>query len=228
MISVGHRQIPQQFPSKKFYSQWGQDFIVCEAFKYARNRTFLDIGASSGKEGSNSYYLEKFLGWKGICIEPIPSQYVKLRLARDCLCFQSCAYDEEKIVNFTITEGFDELSGITDSYNPQHLQRIEAERKAHTETTNTSISVMAHRTQWYIDAANFRIIDFLSIDTEGSEFNVIKGIDFSKVHINMIMFEDNYREESLPIVDYLEQQGFALIARIGGDLLMINSVQKNE
>lgn len=108
-----------------YYSQWSQDYWVdLLFFKGRRNGIFVDVGAAGGFDINNTYYFEKHLEWKGICIEPIPKQYNNLRSTRKCLCYNACCYDKPQIVDFTYTEGLDVLSGITDQYDNRHLQRI--------------------------------------------------------------------------------------------------------
>lgn len=81
---------------------------------------------------------------------------------------------------------------------------------------------MAIPLQWVLDASAYTTVDFLSIDVEGGEFSVIKGVDFEKTHINVICFEDNYHDVSVPIMEYLCDKGFLIVGRIGGDILMVN------
>lgn len=216
--------VPQVFEGCRLFSQWSQDYYVNKLFfNDNKNGIFVDVGAASGTNGSNSYFFEKNLGWNGVCIEPIPSSYSILRKERKCLCFNSCAYDRFDVVDFTITNGFVELSGISDEYNDKHLQRIECERNNHKGQVNEKIKVLTAPLQWYIDSAGYKIIDLLSIDTEGSEFSVIKGIDFEKTHINVICFEDNYIEKSIPILEYLLSKNFTLVMRLGGDFILTNN-----
>jgi hypothetical protein len=56
------------------YSQIGQDLEVLRKYKNKYNGYFVDIGASDGIIYSNTYLLEKRYGWKGICVEPLPSK----------------------------------------------------------------------------------------------------------------------------------------------------------
>lgn len=57
------------------YSQLNQDINVLKFYKNAKNKYFVDIGASDGIELSNTYLLEKEYNWKGICVEPIPYRF---------------------------------------------------------------------------------------------------------------------------------------------------------
>ena len=68
---------------------------------------------------------------------------------------------------------------------------------------------------------NVSHINYLSIDVEGAEFEVIKSINFDKVFIDIIGFENNYNDTSIPIVKYLEQNNYIVIT-ISSDIFMIN------
>ena len=116
----------------KYYSQYKQDqFLNENFFKNKRNGIFVDIGAYDGIELSNSYFFEKHLEWKGLCVEPIPSVFNKLIKNRNCFCEQVAAWKENDIKKFKIIEGYSEtLSGLIDSYEDEHKKRIDSEIKA--------------------------------------------------------------------------------------------------
>jgi len=66
----------------------------------------------------------------------------------------------------------------------------------------------------------------VSIDVEGAEFSVIKSIDFEKVFIDVIGFENNYNDSSLPIITYLQDNGFERINTRSIDIFMIHKNSK--
>ena len=66
-------------------------------------------------------------------------------------------------------------------------------------------------------------INYLSVDVEGAEFEVIKSINFEKVFIDVIDFENNYDDVSEPIINYLMVLGYKIIFR-GSDIIMINQL----
>ena len=69
--------------SKLHISESGQDFFVLDQLYYKQNGFFVDIGASDGITGSNTFVLEKFYKWNGICVDPNPSTLKSLCGARD-------------------------------------------------------------------------------------------------------------------------------------------------
>jgi hypothetical protein len=71
----------------KFYSQVGQDrFLLENFFRGRRNGVFLDIGAYDGETLSNTLFFEESMGWTGLCVEPLPSAFAKLKARRKAVC----------------------------------------------------------------------------------------------------------------------------------------------
>jgi FkbM family methyltransferase len=209
-------------PFAPYYSQCGQDkFLNEQIFKDKRNGFFVEIGAHDGIGYSNTYYFEK-LGWKGICIEPHPEVFNKLKLNRSCTCLQLCVSNVNGQVDFLKVNGhFDEireypemLSGIYQSYDPKHLLRVEKEIKAFGGSVE-HIKVESSTLRDIFKDHNVHYVDFLSIDTEGNEYDILTSIDFSKVTIKTIAVEVNFK--STKIYDFLTSRGYVLLKRIGGD-----------
>jgi hypothetical protein len=112
------------------------------------------------------------------------------------------------------------ISGIKDTYDARHWQRLNNESQYFGSTTEV-IKVNTKRLETICDEHNITHINYLSIDVEGAEFEVIKSINFDKVFIDVIGFENNYNDTSIPIVEFLENKNFVVINR-SLDILMIN------
>ena len=61
----------------------------------------------------------------------------------------------------------------------------------------------------------------MSVDVEGAEFAVIKSINFDKIFIDVISFENNYNDVTIPIIKYLEEKNYKVINTFT-DIMMIN------
>jgi hypothetical protein len=83
------------------------------------------------------------------------------------------------------------------------------------------IKVITKKLETIFDENNILHINYLSINVEGAEFEVIKFIDFDRVLIDVIGFEDNYKDVSIPIIEYLENKNFVVIHK-SSDIFMIN------
>jgi len=206
-----------------YNSQWQQDKILHEnIFKGKKDGIFVDVGAHDGKTGSNSYFFEN-LGWKGICIEPIHECFEKLCKTRNCICVQGCAYNKTGTIKFNRQHGYTEmLSGIIESYPEKHLTRINNEMKQMGDKSET-LYVDCYKLSYLLEKYGINHVDYLSIDTEGSELQVLQGIDFDKVNFEVIDFEVNYNEEIAPIQELLEQKGYSFYSKIGGDIIYLNN-----
>jgi FkbM family methyltransferase len=198
-----------------YNSQIGQDKFIDEFFEKKEGLTFLDIGAHDGVSISNTFFLEKERNWNGICIEAQPSEFEKLKSNRKCVCVNVAVSNYNGETDFIYVEGYaNMLSGISDNYNLSHKRRIENEVRAYGGSINT-IKVPVKTLQSILDEHNTHNIDFCSIDTEGSEFNIIKSIDFDKTEIKVFIIENNYGEKN--IGNFLIEKGYVLYKKIEWD-----------
>lgn len=161
------------------------------------------------------FFLEKERKWKGICVEAQPSEFQKLKSNRNCTCVNVAVSDYNGETDFIYVEGYaNMLSGISDDYNLSHMQRIRNEVSTYGGAINT-IKVPVRTLQSILDEHNTHKIDFCSIDTEGSEFNIIKSIDFDKTEIKVFIIENNYGEKT--IEEFLVEKGYYLYKKIEWD-----------
>lgn len=122
---------------------------------------------------------------------------------------------------FFCNVGYTEMiSGIKDNFDARHLQRLEHENARYGATTEI-IKVNTKKLETIFDENNVSHVNYLSIDVEGAEFEVIKSINFDKVFIDVIGFENNYTDVSIPIVRYLETKGF-VVFHASLDIFMIH------
>jgi FkbM family methyltransferase len=207
-----------------FYSQDNQDkYLEENVFKGYKNGFYIDVGAHDGISINNTLYFSKNNGWKGINVEPIKSVYDKLKSNRPNDININCAIcNSNGETEFICNEGYTEMiSGIKDTFDPRHLQRLNFENK-HMGGSTEIIKVNTKKIETICYENNISHVNYLSIDVEGAEFEVIKSINFDKVFIDVIGFENNYDNSSIPIVQYLEQHNFRIIHK-SLDIFMINN-----
>jgi len=198
-----------------YFSQYGQDKYVLEYFKNKKDGFFIDIGAYNGVTFSNTLRMEN-LGWKGICIEPNPYTFKKLCKTRKCAKYNVAldAADSDKEF-IKITGHCAVLSGIKEDYHPKHVERIQKELEeigGSMETIN--VKTMTFDTLM-ADFKDVSVIDYISIDTEGNEFKILKTIDFSKYDIRVISVENNYSDPELQ--EFMRNLGYCCAAKLGRD-----------
>jgi FkbM family methyltransferase len=198
-----------------FYSQYQQDHYVYEhIFKGKTDGVFVDIGAHDGTTFSNTRFFEETMNWTGICVEPLPEIFDKLKESRNCICINGCIFADKKTVPFLKISGYAEmLSGIIENYDPMHLARIQSEIAAYGGKSEV-IEIKCFGLTELLSENNITHVDFLSIDTEGGEFAILKSIDYSKIDIDVIEVENNYKE---PFEDFLKTVGYKKIAKAGPD-----------
>lgn len=170
------------------YSQLGQDLEVLKIYNNKTEGFFVEIGASDGIDLSNTYLLEKTYNWKGICVEPLPEKFKLLCKNRpNSLCSDKAVYNESnKEVIFDIANECDFLSGISDNID-RHKNYVNANK---TQITVTTISFND-----LLETCNSPLfIDYLSLDTEGSELEILKSVDLQKYIFGLIHIEHNYME----------------------------------
>lgn len=188
------------------FSENGNDFWALEN-SYYRSGYFVDIGASDGVTASNTYLLEKFYKWNGICIDPNPVTLKSLCGARDTLISDLCVYNESgKILPFKFLAdqsqfyGWNLRSGI-DGIVSNDMGVKMSDHKVFTITLTDLLNLYSAPIA----------IDYISIDTEGSEVHVLEGLDFSQYKVKMFSIEyENDNNRSI-IFDMLTKKNYTRV-----------------
>lgn len=203
-----------------YYSQYGQDsFIHNNLLSNTDSNIFIDIGAYDGIEGSNTKFFEEYLGWDGICFEPNPKLFDKLKTNRTCQCVCGAAWDTNEQQTFRMIEGYSEmLSGIVSELAPEHINRIEQECKDH-NGVYVDVPVNCYDINQFLLLNDIIDITYFSIDTEGSEYRVLKALDLDKIHIKIFSVENNYGDSN--VNNYLSNFGYKKITTLSIDDIYI-------
>jgi FkbM family methyltransferase len=204
----------------KYYSQYQQDKFLNETiFKNKTDGFFIDIGASEPIDQNNTYFFEK-LGWNGILIEPRIKEYEKLKQERTSHIENIAIYNQCGTEKFICCDGYIKgLSGLLAEQKPEHLNRIFNELLIYGKSIEI-IEVQTITINKLLEKHNIKIIDYLSIDTEGSEYKILETIDFNKIKIKAISVENNYCESN--VYDLLTKYNFEKVTQIGCDDIYIN------
>lgn len=200
-------------------SQLGQDKIVDDYFHGKRGGVFVDIGAYDGVTFSNTLMLERDRGWRGICIEPLPDIYAQLRKNRRCICVQACMGNrEEPEVEFLAVQSnvywTRMLSGVLSEYDPRHLVRVDVEIAQSGGSKSVTRVPMRHL-HGLLNEHGISKVDYLSIDTEGSELLILRSTILSAIGNPCITVENNYDDPAID--DVLRSQGYRLHQTIEWD-----------
>ena len=202
----------------EFFSQNDQDKFIYEHFFKSKKHPgiFIEVGANNGLTYSNTYFFEKELNWRGMCIEPLPHVFEELQKNRPgSICINGCIANQPGKTQFLSINGYSEmLSGILGKYDPRHLERIENELNLYGGEKQI-IEVPCYRLNDLLDKHKINHVDYLSIDTEGNEFEILQSIDFTIINIEIISIENNYNESY--IRNFLEKNGYQYITQQGRD-----------
>jgi len=198
----------------KSYSQNYQDLFILKIIKY--HGFFVDIGANDGITFSNTYLLEQ-KGWDGICVEANPVFRLQLQANRKCESYIAAVTNKPiDYVSFLQILGPSHmLSGIVDFFDGEQLQRIENEILQ----TGGSKNIITIPT-FSFEQIKSESIDYLSIDIEGAELEILKSLDFDKYFIKMISVENNSPKNQLK--QFLMKKNFKHLINLGGDQIWIN------
>jgi len=183
------------FISKNFsksHSQIFQDLFVHYILKKEKG-IYCEVGALDGKELSNTLYLEKEHGWSGILCEPNKSyqKLIKKNRPNNILVTEPLFSKENEIINFTELEGG--RSGIDKASNNEKSYKL------NTTTLNKVLE----------DNFSNRKINYISIDTEGTEYEIIKELNFEKFYPEIITIEHNYdKEKRDKIYNFLKKKNY--------------------
>ena len=188
----------------KYYSQIGQDkYYIENIINHKKNGYFVDVGANNGINLSNTYVLEKEYNWNGLCIEVDDYLFTELKKNRNCTVVNECVYNTSGIIKTIqvplaneIPEGNNMLIRIKD--NPETTFGFAnqfQEFKTYDKISKTLNDI-------FVENNVPENIDYMSIDIEGSDYDALLGIDFTKYRINFITIEWGGGTDRL---DYLEK-----------------------
>lgn len=184
-------------------SQLAQDFFVLDQLNFKRKGFFVEFGACDGIYLSNTYLLEKKFSWSGILCEPAKKFHKKIKKNRSCFIENKCVTVNNKIIKFVETNNT-ELSFVE---NIAQGENVYIKNKVY-EVETISINELLKK---YDCPSKF---EYLSIDTEGNEYNIIKDLDFNKFNPKIITIEHNYKtSERNKIYNFLIKKKYKRIFR---------------
>ena len=203
--------------NEKYYSQFGQDKFIKETFfRNKKKGFFLEIGAYDGIAGSNCFYFEKFLHWEGIAIEPSLTQFKKLKKNRKCNCLNNAISTNNQKIDFNdVIEGLTMMSGPDNASYKKTLDVINSDARSKIQ-------------KYKVEAVTFdkivpkkKLIDYLSIDIEGGELDVLKTIDFNSYDIKVISVENN-DPKNINLNAIMKEKNFKYFDNFGVDEIYYN------
>ena len=182
-------------------SQIFQDLFVQFELGERSGGFFVEFGATNGVNLSNTHLLEKHYGWQGILAEPARVWRADLQRNRSCTLDFRCVWDGDgQQLQFNETP-LAELSTIDSFSNGDLHAKTRQQGERYTVNTVSLNSLLREH------AAPAQI-DYLSVDTEGSELKILSAFDFSRHDIKLVTVEHNYTADREPIHALLRSRGF--------------------
>ena len=208
------------------YSQFGEDKILAEIFKYKTEGLCIEVGANDGVNDSTTMYFEE-IGWECILIEPNPMLCNSIRTSRNATLIEAAASDKRGVVSLFVAQGAERAHGVsTISSTEDALKKIESYGFTYSE-----VKVQAKTLDDMLDDIGFTSeIDFISIDVESHEIEALRGFSIERWHPKIILIEDNSNYQNSTVCKYLKKYGYLRFKRTGvndwyaqkGDTKLVN------
>jgi FkbM family methyltransferase len=182
-------------------SQIRQDIFALAESGFKKKGFFVDFGATNGIDLSNSNLMEKKFGWSGILAEPGRNWWQQLKKNRTAKIDTRCVWSKTgETLKFLECDN-PELSTIS-MFEKSDLKKVTRRSKEtyDVETISLVDLLKAHKAP--------HVIDYLSIDTEGSEFDILNAFDFDAYDIRCITCEHNRSPNRIKIFDLLSRNGY--------------------
>ena len=190
----------------EYRAQAGQDKYV-EQFLNNENGVYVEFGARDGVEHSNTYYFEKTYNWTGILVEPDDRELKKITINRpNAHIYTGVAVCPvgTKEVTFAISSNRG-WSGIHNSYDDKRWYN----------------TVISQKTLQCVDLNEIcpEHVDYMTVDTEGSEVEILRTFDFTSHDVTIIQVERNMktevqRNEEKQLTQFMSKKGYEKIKQI--------------
>jgi FkbM family methyltransferase len=175
---------------------------------------FVELGANDGIAQSNTLHMERHRGWRGVLVEPVPHNYLRCcanRSPRNRIFCNACvSFDyKERFVEIVFSNLLSVPLGLeSDIENPREHADFGKQFLGEGERVFTFGAVARPLNDLLIEADAPRSIDLLSLDVEGAELEVLKGVDHTRFRFKYLCIESRSKDK---LVEYLAAQGYELV-----------------
>lgn len=191
---------------KDAQGQLMQDLWALWELGEKRDGYFVEFGATNGITMSNSHLLETGYGWQGILAEPNPEYHARLGRERGCHISHKCVYSRTgETMTFLCTEKalFSRLEAI----NPGDHNEAGGKRDVSQSIAVETITLNDLLDQYEAPDE----IDYMSVDTEGSELEILSAFDFERRRVKLMTIEHNFTDLRAKLYDLMVSKGYARV-----------------
>jgi FkbM family methyltransferase len=193
----------------QLYQDVFASFVIGDKF----DKTFFEFGATNGIDLSNSYMLETSLNWKGALSEPSPQWHSELKKNRpNSNIITECIWSEsDKELDFFVSD-----VGVLSSLNDfKESDKISMPGNTSARLKNGKIvSVKTISLNQVVEKEfKFKPPSYISVDTEGSEYEILKVFDFKRFRPVVFTIEHNFTELQLKIDELMKANDYLRVFR---------------
>jgi len=186
-------------------SQLGQDVLALAVNGFKKHGFFVEFGATDGITLSNTWLLEKIFEWNGILAEPARIWHKALGENRGVAIDHECVWSRSaETLKFSEVPSEAELSTLSNlASDDRHANSRRSALQYEVKTVSLNDLLARHGAP--------QTIDFLSIDTEGSEFEILDSLDWSRWRFNAIACEHNFTANRDRVLKLLTSKGYTRV-----------------
>ncbi|BBH54042.1 FkbM family methyltransferase [Fluviispira sanaruensis] len=188
-----------------------------EKYLNYENGFFVELGANDGITQFNTKYFERYKNWKGILIEPSPNNYLLCRENRSsktnifCNACTSFEY-KDKFVEIAYSNLMSSPIGLESDLENPFMNAMNGKKfLSATENIFTFGAIATTLNNLLVKGNAPNTIDLLSLDVEGAEIEVLKGIDHNKFRFKILCIESRDKEK---LISFLQDYDYQLLEQI--------------
>jgi FkbM family methyltransferase len=204
--------------NKTDFSQIGQSKYIDSILNSIQNGFFIEAGGFNGEDLSNSLFFELKRNWTGLLIEAVPNLYRQILSKNRKIFTINCCLSNKRpfIAKFQLAGA---ISNQINIINEKFQNRVDQELKTKTKKI---VYVPCFSLHTILKAINVNKVDYFSLDVEGGELEVLKGINFEKIQITSFSVEhNNYNEQKIKIKNFLQANNYKMIKDYSSDMYFL-------
>lgn len=189
------------------HAQFGEDRILESIFAGREHGRCAEVGAYDGRTGSTTLLFER-KGWDCLLVEPIASCVQQIRSHRRAVVEHCAASSAEGETTLFVADGVEQMSTV-ERDRGHHRWIGEVGGRVHPITVRTA------RLDDLLDAAGFPRLEFLTIDVEGHELEVLRGLTLGRFRPRVVIVEDNAGLRASAVARHMKRHGYVNFKRTG-------------